>query len=397
MTNQFAVEAAAERAESYLDRIGEIVPGSVCAPDVCEAMRTLFESRSGLTRDQYLFSPFGFPPVPVPYAPRPDGTGRVPTNVNVEFARHPVYWLDWETAERRPGEDDWTWQVRLYVELAERGWWDVETGEWYDLPADYEFDIEADESAHNRLASYIAGNNDPEIARFAAIAPADYVSKSAEVADELIETLKPIYQSVMDAQTEKATENAAAARRYIQNHTDFTVVAGPLIEALKSFQEEVQGGGTGVQTWPAVSSAAEQAMTIVQYLFRAVVEVAIPIVQGGAEDPVQAVEWIEQMEVASRVQKAERSQLWLSLLGALREDPTTDARYADLIGYLRSQHSEVEPRLNEVDRGAAANSPTDPDDMAPAQAGDPGPDFTFLDLGLESGDSQSEDLYRGLG
>lgn len=353
MTDAHMQTAMEERAVEYLEQIGTISPGTICTDEICEAMRTVFEARSGLTRDQYLFSPFGFPPVPMPQEPRPDGTGRVPANCAVDFARHPVWWLPWEVAQRRPGEDDWTWQIRLYVELAERGWWDVDSGDWYDLFADYGWDLDNEVVYRNRVAAYLAGEPDPDIIRFTTPAPEGYESTAAETAEEMVTTLRSVLEPVRASQAQDQQEAAVRARAYIDQHERFESVSASLIEALKTHQADATAGGDGLRTWPTVAEMAETTMRTVNFMFRAVVEVAIPVVKEQAETLVEGIELIEEMEVLSRAQQAERTEMWLDLLGKVRENPIDDTAYATLIEFLRTQHTEVLDRLRNVDRDQA--------------------------------------------
>jgi hypothetical protein len=67
-------------------------------------------------------TPYGYPPLPRPPVGAPDGTGRLPTNLALEFAGHPVFWLDDATKRQRPEEHDDAFAIRLFLELVDRGY-----------------------------------------------------------------------------------------------------------------------------------------------------------------------------------------------------------------------------------------------------------------------------------
>lgn len=389
MEDTAIAEAASDRLNQYLAAIEQVKPGVVCTPDIVEVIATLFEASSGLQRDQFLMSPFGFPPVPIPSEPSADGTGRCPTNVNVDFVRHPVYWLDWDVAERRPDEDDWTWHLRLYIELAERGWWDVDSGDWYDVAADFGIDVEEDPAARERLAAYAAGTPDAGLNAISAVAPDDYESRAAEYAENMVAQLTPRYEAAIVEQQQEQIAAAEQARTVLEPRAEFDPLAAPVIQALQQFQASARHGTPGVDEWGQVTAAAQATFGAVADMFQAVVVLAVPAVHTEAMSHAEAAEMVEQMAIAAAAQRADMERIWLSMLAVIRDEPLTDSRYADAVGYLRTLHQEAWGRylavLSQTGQAVVATGHADEAPQVSPEA--------FPDLGL--GDSlDPTQMYR---
>lgn len=113
---------------------------------------------SGLRPDQVAGNSWGFPPVPIPEPRVANGITRLaPTNVNNVYLGHPIYWLDPELSERRANETLEEWSIRMYLTLAQAGYW-TKSGGWVDFLAIRGFnfdrpDVEGYHTMSNRQIS----------------------------------------------------------------------------------------------------------------------------------------------------------------------------------------------------------------------------------------------------
>ena len=109
-----------------------IRPGDFAGPADMEMAAASVGAEAGLGRDAILVPRFGYPPIPLPPPGGARGEGRLPAGLDPAMARHPVFWLERPTRLRRRGEAEETFALRLYLELAARGFVDVRTGRWRD-------------------------------------------------------------------------------------------------------------------------------------------------------------------------------------------------------------------------------------------------------------------------
>ena len=146
-----------------------IRPGDLVGSQDREMAAESLAAESGLGRDAILSPRFGYPPIPVPPSGGRRGEGRLPAGLEPAMARHPVFWLERPTRLRRRGEVDETFALRLYLELAARGYVDAVTGRWRD--ALWTVGIDAQPwpdsggarrrpAGHQRVASYRDGGRD---------------------------------------------------------------------------------------------------------------------------------------------------------------------------------------------------------------------------------------------
>jgi hypothetical protein len=105
-----------------------IRPGDLLNVYEFQEVRHEFAAGAGLRPDQVLMTPYGYPPLPRPPVGAPDGTGRLPAGLALEFAGHPVFWLDDATKRQRPDECDDAFAIRLFLELVDRGYLREEDG-----------------------------------------------------------------------------------------------------------------------------------------------------------------------------------------------------------------------------------------------------------------------------
>jgi hypothetical protein len=133
-----------------------IRPGDLLNVYEYQEIRHEFAAGAGLRPDQVLMTPYGYPPLPRPPVGAPDGTGRLPAELALEFAGHPVFWLDDATKRQRPDECDDAFAIRLFLELVDRGYLQEEDG-WLRNPlVAHGLDIRTP-ADRDRLARYREG------------------------------------------------------------------------------------------------------------------------------------------------------------------------------------------------------------------------------------------------
>ena len=133
-----------------------IRPGDLLNVYEFQEIRHEFAAGAGLRPDQVLMTPYGYPPLPRPPVGAPDGTGRLPAGLALEFAGHPVFWLDDATKRQRPDERDDVFAIRLFLELVDRGYLREGDG-WLRNPlVAHGFDVR-NPADRDRLARYQEG------------------------------------------------------------------------------------------------------------------------------------------------------------------------------------------------------------------------------------------------
>ena len=139
-----------------------IQPGDLLNVYEFQEIRHEFAAGAGLRPDQVLMTPYGYPPLPRPPVGAPDGTGRLPAELALEFAGHPVFWLDDATKRQRPDESDDVFAIRLFLELVDRGYLREEDG-WLRNPL-VAHGLDVRDPAHrDRLTRYQAGEWDAQL------------------------------------------------------------------------------------------------------------------------------------------------------------------------------------------------------------------------------------------
>ncbi len=139
---------------------GSIRPGDMLNLFEYQAIRFEFAAAAGLRPAQVLMTPYGYPPIPRPPAPEPDGTGKLPANLALELSGHPVYWLDPATLQQSRDETDDELAIRLYLELVDREYLNPADGALRNPLAGAGLDVR-DPGDRARLARYQAGEWDP--------------------------------------------------------------------------------------------------------------------------------------------------------------------------------------------------------------------------------------------
>jgi len=193
-------------------------PGDfVDARDVEAAVRSL-ASEAGLAADAILRSRFGYPPIPAPPPGNRDGSARLPPQLEPTMARHPVFWLERPTRLRRRNEPDETFALRLYLELAARGFVDEVTGRWRDALALVDIDVLGRGGAH-RVAAYRDGAPDEVLDTFVLpLGPATSLPEgwAAAEARRLVRVLSREHGPVVEAHDAMGPDAADAAFEAIQ-------------------------------------------------------------------------------------------------------------------------------------------------------------------------------------
>jgi len=120
----------------------------------------------GVGPEGVLVSFFGFPTLPKPVPAGPTGHNRLPKKLNLQWAGHPVLWLDEDRRLQRPGESEQEWSVRLYLELIVRGYMQEEPDgvvTWTDALLVDDIDVEEDPEAITRIQNWIRGEPDQKL------------------------------------------------------------------------------------------------------------------------------------------------------------------------------------------------------------------------------------------
>ncbi|HET9609444.1 MAG TPA: hypothetical protein VFP06_07530, partial [Acidimicrobiales bacterium] len=139
-----------------------ISPGDMLNVYEYQAIRQDFAEGAGLRPDQVLMTPYGYPPLPRPPVAAPDGRGKLPAGLALEYAGHPVFWLDDATKRQAPDEHDDAFAIRLYLELVDRGFLNPGDGRLRNPLVAAGFDVREPEQ-RDRLAAYQAGAWDPAL------------------------------------------------------------------------------------------------------------------------------------------------------------------------------------------------------------------------------------------
>lgn len=189
--------------------IVELIPGRVVSRAVWADTIRQAALAFQLAPDQILSTPYGIPPLPCPPQPDGDGTGRVYPGTPRHVAVHPVFWLPPAVAAQRRSEDLDVWAVRLYLELVDRGAWDLEA----ERPID-PFTLDGLDPTNplliEDLDDYLRGEPVEWLTKFAL--PPNPQATSAEIAgaaQRVVDACRPVYQRMQRDSSEQARDLAA--------------------------------------------------------------------------------------------------------------------------------------------------------------------------------------------
>lgn len=117
-------------------------------------------------KESVIITPYGHQPLAQLPPGDHEGRGRLPASLNLEWARHPMFWLDPETRFRYPDEDEWTWAIRINLELTVRNLYNPETGTCIDA-LNYFCDIDLNNPVdRRRVEAYRDGGYDQLLCEF---------------------------------------------------------------------------------------------------------------------------------------------------------------------------------------------------------------------------------------
>lgn len=145
----------------------QYIPGREMFPaSRIAAFQRSYGEHMNLPPDAVVVTPFGHQPVVILPPPDNDGGGKLPSSLAIEWARHPMFWLDQETRVRYQDEDLWTWAVRIDIELTARNLYNPENGMCIDA-LKYFCGIDLDNPVDRlRLENYRDGGYDQLLSEF---------------------------------------------------------------------------------------------------------------------------------------------------------------------------------------------------------------------------------------
>lgn len=332
----------------WLDRIQialeDVGPGIVTPPDVTLSIAMAFEELTWLRPDQYVHSPFGYPPLPIPLEGREDGARRVPSTVNPDFARHPVWWLDSGSARRRPGEDNWVYVVRLYLELEFRGLWDAEEGGWVDFFWINGIDIE-DPEVQKLVERYLQGE---PVSQLCALGTSPLSSEDreqiAKEAEVTVEAASAILAELEGAAQEELWAAVDTARERLVE-ADFAAVSQSVVDKLVVLQQTARAGQELRPAWEAVRDAARDVEAAIDALAYSAAEAALPTLQVAASTPEEYLSAVETLLAVGEQNEQYRHITLNDALSAFRTDATSDGPYAAFIAQMKEWYEEGTHRL----------------------------------------------------
>jgi hypothetical protein len=120
------------------------------------------------------------PPLPLPPAPQQDGRGKLPKQMHLFLAGHPVFWLDGPTRQRylEEGESTNLYGLRLWLELAARGYVDRQ-GKVGSVFQRIGWDV-ADRKVAERIWRYQQGGYDTDMCAFELVPAHEYRLEDAK-------------------------------------------------------------------------------------------------------------------------------------------------------------------------------------------------------------------------
>lgn len=145
----------------------QFVPGREMFPaSRIAAFQRAYGEHMNIPIDSVVVTPFGHQPIAILPPPDNDGSGKLPPSLNIEWARHPMFWLDQETRTRYQDEDLWTWAIRIDIELTARNLYNPENGMCIDA-LKYFCGIDLDNPVDRlRLENYRDGGYDQLLSEF---------------------------------------------------------------------------------------------------------------------------------------------------------------------------------------------------------------------------------------
>lgn len=227
------------RANPAAIELIELEAGQILTVDAWAGLLSQACAVFGVDQDRVLSTPYGLPPLPRPPDPDSGDTRRVWHDISIQIACHPVFWLPRKVVARRAGEDDDVWAVRLYLELIDRGAWDLDANRPQDA-----FLLGGIDSTHPEveqdLADYQQGQSVPWLDRYEL--PANPVSTGTElaaVAQRVADRCRDVYWNLAGHQLDAVLriDDECAAR--LRNAT-VDGVLGQVRSAAAALQRDVR-------------------------------------------------------------------------------------------------------------------------------------------------------------
>ena len=218
-----------------------VSPGDMLNVYEFQAIRHDFAAGAALRPDQVLMTPYGYPPLPRPPVAAPDGCGKLPAGLALEFAGHPVFWLDAGTKRQEPDEHDDAYAIRLFLELVDRGHLNPGDGRLRNPLVAHGLDIR-DPGDRSRLARYRDGAWDPVVCNLVIPPnPATPPGALARQAARLHQVHASSYQSLIHA-FRRTVRAALSDARDTLRHADFTAEATGFVAAGEALRRAAVAG-----------------------------------------------------------------------------------------------------------------------------------------------------------
>ena len=218
-----------------------IRPGDLLNVYEYQEIRHEFAAGAGLRPDQVLMTPYGYPPLPRPPVGGADGTGRLPAELALEMAGHPVFWLDAATRRQRDGEHDDAYAIRLFLELVDRGHLDGDSGRLRNPLVGLGIDVR-DPADRARLAAYRDGGWDAGLCRLV-VAP-DPDTPPGALATEAARAHRAHAEAYQELITlyRRTVATAVADARATLREADFAADSRRLTGACEALRQAARAG-----------------------------------------------------------------------------------------------------------------------------------------------------------
>lgn len=311
-----------------------ISPGDMLDVYQFQAIRHDFAAGAALRPDQVLMTPYGYPPLPRPPLAAPDGTGKLPPGLAVEFAGHPVFWLDEATKRQPPDESDDAFAIRLFLELVDRGYLNAADGRLRNPLAAEGLDAR-DPADRARITGYQQGAWDPVLCDLViGPNPATPPGAIAREATRLHQVHADAYQELVDAYRDTVRTALADARATLRA-ADFDTDAAAFVAAGEALRRAATAGAVHTGQRAALDRAYRGLLARITHLDDARVVLTIEIErQAHLDAPRGAAAYAEEIRRAHHA----RSQALERLMSAVYVAPDDANRLRALLVALRDAY-----------------------------------------------------------
>lgn len=219
-------------------------------------------------KESIIITPYGHQPIVQLPPGDHEGRERLPASLNLDWARHPMFWLDPETRFRYPDEDEWTWAIRINLELIVRNLYNPNTGVCIDA-LNYFCDIDLGNPVdRRRVEAYRDGGYDQLLCEFwiprdPRLTHAEARQMSLASAEALLDSYKK--NKEMDRETALArldVERAGVANAPLIFNKGLT----ELDDIISNFAALNVSGGQDERAFQAKRSFSEHVMLMADFL-----------------------------------------------------------------------------------------------------------------------------------